>query len=101
MLANLIGVEATERLLAIAGGTRVSIHPRVSMLDTAIANAIGPAAALALCKNLSGMRLVLPKSDRRAAILRLRRRGLSIPQIARDLDVTERRIYQVLAEARV
>ncbi len=99
-IVELIGEEAAAKLIASFGGTRLYV-PHSPCPNDPLARAVGTEAALKLARMFGGERVELPKPPpRRTQILALRAAGHSIEAIARALNCTRRRVFQVLAEAR-
>jgi DNA-binding NarL/FixJ family response regulator len=99
-IVEIIGEEAAAKLIARFGGTRLYV-PHSPCADDALALAVGTGAALKLAEMFGGERVELPKPPpRRMQILALRAAGRSVEEIARALNCTRRRVFQVLAEAR-
>ncbi|HZO81158.1 MAG TPA: helix-turn-helix domain-containing protein [Candidatus Binataceae bacterium] len=97
---QLIGEEATARLIERFGGTRLYV-PHYPAPDDALVQTIGVEPALRLAQTFGGERVEVPKPPpRRVQILALRAAGRSVESIARTLGCTRRRVFQVLAEAR-
>lgn len=99
-IVEIIGEEAASKLIAMFGGTRLYV-PHSPCADDALARAIGPQAAMKLAEMFGGERVDLPKPPpRRMQILAMRAAGRSVAEIARELNCTRRRVFQVLADAR-
>jgi len=101
-IARLIGAGATSRLISTFGGIRVYIAKSPGPADP-VARVIGSEAATRLGAIFGGERIWFPNGAghlTRRRIGLLRRRGLSIPRIARELRVSERYVYKVLAQMR-
>ena len=99
-IVEVIGENAAARLIARFGGTRLYV-PHSPSADDALARAVGEAAAIKLARVFGGERVELPKPPpRRMQIVELRAAGRSIEEIARILNCTRRRVFQVLAESR-
>ena len=99
-IVEIIGEEAAAKLIARFGGTRLYV-PHSPCPDDALALAVGTGAAMKLAEMFGGERVELPKPPpRRMQILALRAAGRSVEEIARALNCTRRRVFQVLAEAR-
>ena len=99
-IVEAIGERATARLIARFGGMRLYV-PHSPSADDELTRAIGEAAATKLARVFGGERVELPKPPpRRVQILELRAAGRSIEEIARILNCTRRRVFQVLAESR-
>jgi len=98
-IVEIIGEEAAAKLIARFGGTRLYV-PHTPCPDDALALAVGTGAAMKLAQMFGGERVELPKLPRRMQILALRAAGRSVEEIARALNCTRRRVFQVLAEAR-
>jgi hypothetical protein len=100
-LTELIGLEGASQLVAAYGGTRIYI-PQTAEPEDTLSESIGHSAACALARMYGGERIEVPNPPpRRLRILELRATGLSIDAIARSLGCTRRRVFQVMAEARV
>lgn len=99
-LAPVIGAEAARKLMTALAG-RMMYVPRTVGPHHPIAVAIGPDKAAVFCEHYFGTRVDFPVAPaKRRRILDLAAGGLSIPQIASELLVSERFVYKVLAEAR-
>ena len=99
-IVQIIGEEAAAKLIASFGGTRLYV-PHSPCADDALAQAVGTGAAMKLAQMFGGERVELPKPPpRRMQILTLRAAGRSVEEIARALNCTRRRVFQVLADAR-
>ncbi len=99
-LAPVIGAEAARKLLTALAG-RTMYVPRSVGPHHPIAVAIGPEKAAIFCDYYFGQRIDFPVAPaRRRRILDLAAGGMSIPQIATQLLVSERFVYKVLAQAR-
>jgi hypothetical protein len=99
-IVEIIGEEAAAKLIASFGGTRLYV-PHSPCADDALARAVGTGAAMKLAQMFGGERVELPKPPpRRMQILTLRAAGRSVEEIARALNCTRRRVFQVLADAR-
>jgi DNA-binding NarL/FixJ family response regulator len=99
-LAPVIGAEAARKLMTALAG-RMMYVPRAVGPHHPISVAIGPEKAATFCEYFFGQRIDFPVAPaRRRRILDLAAGGLSIPQIATELLVSERFVYKVLAEAR-
>jgi hypothetical protein len=101
-VARVIGAGATGRLISTFGGGRVYIAKNPGPSD-AVARVIGDEAAGQLGAIFGGERIWFPNDAghlTRRRISLLRRRGSSISRIARELRLSERYVYKVLAELR-
>jgi DNA-binding NarL/FixJ family response regulator len=99
-IVEIIGEEAAAKLIARFGGTRLYV-PHRPCADDVLARVVGAGAALKLAQMFGGERVELPKPPpRRTRILALRAAGRSVEEIARELECTRRRVFQVLADAR-
>jgi len=100
-ITRVIGIQATSHLARDFGGRRVYIPAKVSARDQ-ITRSIGIGAASRLARLYGGDRVMIPAHPdrvlRRAQIIALRMRGLSVSRIARTLGCTERYVYKVLSE---
>jgi hypothetical protein len=98
-IARVIGAGATARLISTFGGGRVYIAKNPGPGD-AVARVIGGEAAERLGAIFGGERIWFPNASghlTRRRIASLRRRGSSISRIARELKLSERYVYKVLA----
>lgn len=94
------GEEAAAKLVAAFGGARLYV-PQVPEPEDPLSRVIGLEAAARLARVYGGDRVDIPNPNlRRARIAELRRAGLGVDAIARELGCTRRRVFQVLAEAR-
>ncbi|MFN7400338.1 MAG: hypothetical protein ACK5SX_15075 [Sandaracinobacter sp.] len=99
-LAPVVGAEAARELMTALAG-RMMYVPRTVGPHHPIAVAIGPEKAAIFCEYFFGQRIDFPVAPaKRRRILDLASGGMSIPQIATQLLVSERFVYKVLAEAR-
>lgn len=101
-IAKVIGVGAALRLCARFGGSRVYI-PTNPAPGNPIASAIGYSKAARLSTFFGGERLSIPSEGAQAnrlRIVRMRRRGVTVSEIARGLKCGERYVYKVLAQFR-
>jgi hypothetical protein len=101
-IARVIGAGATSRLISTFGGGRVYIAKKPGPSDP-VSRVIGGAAAEMLGAIFGGERLWFPNDAghlTRRRISLLRRRGSSISRIARELSLSERYVYKVLARLR-
>ena len=101
-IAKLIGAGATARLISNFGGVRVYIAKNPGP-DDALVQVIGSDAATILASIFGGERVWFPNAaghETRMRIARMRRRGSSISRIAREVRVSERYVYKVLAQLR-
>ena len=99
-LLSAIGQEATVKLVSNFGGLRLYV-PQSPRPADAIARCVGFSNALKLARVWGGDRMDVPRPAlRRARILDLRARGMSVEAIARELQCTTRCVYQVLADSR-
>ena len=101
-VARVIGAGATARLISTFGGGRVYIARNPGHGD-AIARVIGSKAASDLSAVFGGERIWFPNDAghlTRRRISMLRRRGSSVARIARELRLSDRYVYKVLAQLR-
>jgi len=99
-LADLIGEEAADKLVARFGGLRLYV-PHLPQTGDLLTSAAGETAAQRLAEIYGGDRVEIPNpAPRRVLILELRGAGLSVDAIARHLRCTRRRVFQVLAKHR-
>jgi DNA-binding transcriptional regulator LsrR (DeoR family) len=100
-METVIGEEAARRLAEAFGGRRLYI-PKAPGEQHPITVAIGAAAAKVLAAEFGGSAPIdVPMlSTRRARIVELDGLGWSRAKIAREVGVTERRVYSALASLR-
>jgi hypothetical protein len=101
-IARVIGAGATARLISTFGGGRVYIAKNPGPGDP-LTRVIGGEAAGMLGAIFGGERLWFPNDAghlTRRRISLLRRRGSSVSRIARELSLSERYVYKVLAQLR-
>ena len=101
-IARVIGAGATARLISTFGGGRLYIAKNPRPAD-ALVRVIGNEAAEMLGTIFGGERIWFPNGAghlRRRRISLMRRRGSSVSRIARELRLSERYVYKVLAELR-
>jgi hypothetical protein len=99
-LIEVVGEDATLKLIRAFGGTRLYV-PHSPEPNDPLSCAIGHFAALKLARIYGGDRVDVPNPPpRRVRIMQLRASGMSVDAIARELQCTRRRVFQVLAEAR-
>ncbi|MBI1407318.1 MAG: hypothetical protein GC145_14485 [Caulobacter sp.] len=97
-LTSLLGVEAMTRLSDKFGGRRIYVPATIGP-DHPLAVAAGLEAALQLVAHYAGHTLSLPITPaRRQRVLELDKRGFTKALIAETVGLTERRVYQILAE---
>jgi Mor family transcriptional regulator len=101
-LVAALGREATQKLVAAYGGTRIYVPVRAAP-ESAFATLIGHAAAEALSRYYGGERFDVPIAKRgqrvlRGEICRLRRDGMHVTAIARALGCTRRYVFRILAD---
>lgn len=97
-LVGAIGADAARQLARRFGGTALYV-PRAIGDHHPICAALGRAAADQLAAWAGGGTIAVPKqAERRARVLELRQgRPLTIAQIARETDYSERHVYRLLA----
>ncbi len=101
-VARLIGAGPTARLISTFGGGRVYVAKNPGPADP-VANVIGGEAAALLGSVFGGERIWFPNDAghlTRRRIVLMRQRGSSISRIARELRLSERYVYKVLAQVR-
>jgi hypothetical protein len=101
-IARVIGAGATARLISAFGGGRLYIAKHPHAADP-LARVIGSEAAGRLGKVFGGERIWFPNDAghrTRQRIALLRQRGSSVARIARELRLSERYVYKVLAQLR-
>jgi len=102
--AELVGVEAVLRLVALCGGTRQRIPAHPERSGGRLVEALGPEAARRLLvRYAAGEHLDVPLMSawlaelRRRRVVELRDQGRTVSAIARTLGLTERGVYKILA----
>jgi Homeodomain-like domain len=101
-IARVIGAGLTTRLIAAYGGHRLYIPQNPAPGDP-IAATVGHPAAIRLGAVFGGERVWLPNGagrKKRMRIADLRRRGATVPHIAREIGCSERYVYKVLRQLR-
>lgn len=105
-IAELIGLPATERLVERWGGLQRYI-PEHAPPGHWLRETVGAVAAARVCARFGRERLDIPKAQfaiRRAVwerIKQMRSAGASVSQISTECRLTERRVWQILREARI
>jgi len=98
-IARIVGAGAAARLISTFGGSRIYIAARPGPTDP-LTRVVGAQAACRLGAIFGGERIWLPNDaghQTRRRIQLLRRRGISVSRIARELQLSERYVYKVLA----
>jgi hypothetical protein len=101
-IARVIGAGAASRLISTFGGGRVYIAKNPGPGDS-VARVIGDVAAGRLGAIFGGERVWFPNDAghlTRRRISLMRQRGSSVSRIARELRLSERYVYKVLAQLR-
>lgn len=100
-LAQVIGQPSLMKLCEAFGGTKLYVPARFTATHP-IAATIGMKAATILSEHYYGTMIDLPKAHlRRTRVLEMAQSGtMTIADAARACDYTERRVYQLLAEAK-
>ena len=101
-IARVIGAGAAARLISTFGGSRLYIAGSPSASD-ALTRVIGADAAGRLGAIFGGERIWFPNDAgnvTRRRIALMRQRGASVSRIARQLYLSERYVYKVLATLR-
>ena len=94
-LIDLIGFDATMKLLQARGGCKVHI-PKTPTKGRVLAKIIGLQALTALCDHFGDEQLELPKDDkpiiqaRNAAVVKRRADGASHSELAVEFNITRR-----------
>ncbi|MCP3735971.1 hypothetical protein M9979_13945 [Sphingomonas sp. RP10(2022)] len=97
-IVGVTGETAARALARQFGGTSLYV-PRAIGDHHPICSAIGRAAADQLAAWAGGGTLAIPKQpERRARVLDLKSRSLTIVQIARETAYSERHVYRLLRE---
>jgi hypothetical protein len=103
LIANSVGADAADKLIADFGGRRLYISRTPGPGDL-ITRSIGMHSALAMARVFGGDRLLMPATNtfarRRFRIFQMRADHISISRIAHELRCTERYVYKVLALCR-
>lgn len=94
-LADLIGEDDALKLLSMRGGSRIYVPKRVSPY---FREQCGAKGAEALVSIMGGSFLVLPVGKNWRAVV-MRRKGVSVPDIALSLGLGERAVWHALALA--
>ena len=98
-LARLLGPDGLRALSAARGGRRARIPKRVPSGHW-LERAVGRELARRMAWCYGGCRVYVPRSgrpERDRRIRELRRQGCSIPTIATEAGLSERRVQQILA----
>lgn len=100
-VADVIGVEAAEKLCRALGGTRIYVPAKIGEHHP-IAVALGEENAARIADYFHGTVLALPKGlSRRERVIEYRRTTkMTIREIALATDYTEAGVYKILAEER-
>lgn len=108
-IADLIGQDAADRLMLSFPGVTLYV-PQKAVEDHAITRALGAEAAAKLSEFYGSNRLAIPTGKQRAHMANagelarraqaMKQEGVKIPDIATELGVTERRIYQIFARSK-
>lgn len=100
-VAQLIGQVNLRELIKRMGGTRIYVPAQIGH-NHPIAATIGMKASALLAEHYSGTTLELPKAHlRRERVLEMALSGqMTIAEAAIACDYTERRVYQLLDEAK-
>lgn len=100
-VADVIGVEAAEKLCRALGGTRIYVPATIGEHHP-IAVAIGEENAARIAEHFHRTVLALPKGlSRRERVIEYRRSTkMTIREIALATDYTEAGVYKILAEER-
>ena len=101
-IARVIGAGAASRLISTFGGGRLYIARCPRPADP-LARVIGAAAAERLAGIFGGERIWFPSDAghrTRRRIAAMRKRGSPVSRIARELNLSERYVYKVLAQLR-
>lgn len=104
-LIGLIGQDAAAALVREYGGLPFDVPATTrGQRYRELAALIGEAAALAMLAKYGGDALYIPKMDaqkrarRNAGIVAAYDSGISVPELARRHDLTERQIYNILGQ---
>lgn len=98
-LAGTIGADATLALIEAKAGQRVHV-PKSPAHAAALRAIIGPDAVAKLCESFAGCYVKVPREA--AWRIRLyRARGLSYPEIAQKVGVSETHVWRVLRAAKL
>ncbi|HFE31902.1 MAG TPA: hypothetical protein ENJ17_01175 [Gammaproteobacteria bacterium] len=102
MLARVIGLAETLRLIEARGGNRVRIPLQPEQCQ-ALRNVLTPRALAALTQAFGGKRLELPKNDKvvlqiRNHAIRAARQQQTVPQVARAFNLTRRHVFNLTAD---
>lgn len=100
-IAEVAGIEATAKLVALAGGRSVRV-PAKAEPEHWLTVALGTEAADKLCRVYAGSTVWIPKNDaevrrlRDRQIVEDRRAGTTIRALAGKYRLTDRTIYNIL-----
>lgn len=103
-MAGLIGISSACQLATRLGGTRLTFSHK-SAASRAIVNMIGPTAAAKLTEHYGREEVTLPRAHRLETflkhrdLLRRRKEGAKVRDLALQFRLTERRIYDIIAAA--
>lgn len=100
-IADLVGVPATLKLVESYGGTHLIVPSRYNP-DHPLTRVVGHAASVQICQRYSGTSLYVARI--KSAIKTLRDieiasrydGGVSVPQLAREYELSDRQIWNVL-----
>jgi len=101
-IARLIGAGLAARICERFGGRRIYIASNPAP-DDPLPSTIGYAAALRVGAVFGGERVAIPREAghrTRSKVAALRRQGMSVSNIARELGCSERNVYKVLSQIR-
>lgn len=104
-LKGVVGPGAALAICAAFGGRALYV-PADPGPDHPLVRLLGESAAKRLCSLLAGDRLHVPKMDavtrqlRVKEIHRRRKKGSSVTSLAREFNLTQRRVHQILGEDR-
>ncbi len=96
-LVEILGHEATEKLIAQFGGRRVYIPVRLPA-NSPLADHLGHDAGTLLCAHFGGDCLQVPVNSLQRQLQRLGADGLSARAIAERLQCSERWVFHVLRQ---
>ncbi|WP_066667094.1 MULTISPECIES: hypothetical protein [unclassified Sphingomonas] len=100
-LIELIGEDATKRLIEALGGTRIYVPRRIGASHP-IAEVIGMRAAAQIAESHAGEMLDLPKAHlRKAKAIELALSGqMTANEVARTTDYSRRHVFRLMKAAR-
>lgn len=98
-IAELVGEDLATKLSMVMGGRRIRIPVRAGGHHTILANILGVDAAAKISEAYGGMNFdVAISAGKRARIVEMRQRGVSVSVVAQKIGCTESYVYKVMRE---